>query len=266
MSRIGHLLLPLDGSVCAEAALGWLDLLPADRVTLLRVAEAGEEADVEAEHYLAATAARHAPTQARLETLVVTGDPAEAIVAAATDADLIVMCTRGRGGGGRLLFGSVADRVARHAPVPALLVRGGHAPVAAAPLDRVVVPLDGSAPAELALPWATTLATALGRPIELITVIDDADAGQARVETPEAASAYLEQVAERMRQQGVEAAPAVRRGAPEQELLNAVGPGDLLVLTTHGHGAAKRWQVGHVAERLLRRATAPAVVVRADLA
>lgn len=39
-------------------------------------------------------------------------------------ADLIVMGTHGRGGIGRLLLGSVAEGVARSAPVPVLLVRG----------------------------------------------------------------------------------------------------------------------------------------------
>ena len=39
------------------------------------------------------------------------------------DADLIAMTTHGRGGLGRLVFGSVADAVLRHAPCPILLVR-----------------------------------------------------------------------------------------------------------------------------------------------
>ena len=38
-------------------------------------------------------------------------------------ADLIAMTTHGRGGLGRLVFGSVADEVLRHAPCPILLVR-----------------------------------------------------------------------------------------------------------------------------------------------
>jgi len=48
------------------------------------------------------------------------------IIAEATSwpADLIVMGTHGRGGVERLVLGSVAERVARAAPVPLLLVRG----------------------------------------------------------------------------------------------------------------------------------------------
>jgi nucleotide-binding universal stress UspA family protein len=53
------------------------------------------------------------------------GDAAALILerARATDADLIAMTTHGRGGLGRLVFGSVADAVLRSAPCPILLVR-----------------------------------------------------------------------------------------------------------------------------------------------
>ena len=114
-----------------------------------------------------------------IETRIAHGGPAEAIVDDAADADLIVMSTQGAGGGGRLLFGSVADRVARHAPAPTLLLRGGHHPVAAQPVQRIVVALDGSLAAERALPLATLLATRLHVPVHFVTVDDaERDGGQ----------------------------------------------------------------------------------------
>lgn len=59
------------------------------------------------------------------ETAIIEGEPAEAIVrfARERDSDLIAMATHGRGGLGRLVYGSVADRVLRSAPCPVLLVR-----------------------------------------------------------------------------------------------------------------------------------------------
>ena len=53
------------------------------------------------------------------------GPAADAILAAAAalDADLIAMATRGRTGLNRLLFGSVAEAVLREAAVPVVLVR-----------------------------------------------------------------------------------------------------------------------------------------------
>jgi nucleotide-binding universal stress UspA family protein len=44
-----------------------------------------------------------------------------------------------------------------------------------------------------------------------------------------------------------------------------LGTGDLLVITTHGQGAARRWQIGNVAEKLLRQAATPVALVRADM-
>jgi nucleotide-binding universal stress UspA family protein len=61
--------------------------------------------------------------------LVWEGQPGEAIVeaAGAEGADIIVVGTRGRGGLGRMLLGSVSEYVVRHAPVPVLVVRPGAA-------------------------------------------------------------------------------------------------------------------------------------------
>jgi nucleotide-binding universal stress UspA family protein len=61
---------------------------------------------------------------ARPEIIVkaVTGVPAETLVAAAADADMIVVGTRGAGGFERLTLGSVGDQVARHARCPVVII------------------------------------------------------------------------------------------------------------------------------------------------
>lgn len=60
-----------------------------------------------------------------VETVILSGLPADSIVAYATEnkIDLIVMSTHGRTGLSRLLFGSVAESVLRHATCPIMLVR-----------------------------------------------------------------------------------------------------------------------------------------------
>jgi universal stress protein A len=60
-----------------------------------------------------------------VECRVVLGDPHGCILAAARDADTIVMSTAGRSGLPHLLIGSVAEKVVRHASVPVLTVRPG---------------------------------------------------------------------------------------------------------------------------------------------
>ena len=61
---------------------------------------------------------------ARVERSVVVGHPATEIIGAAEkDADLLVVGARGLGTVGRLVLGSVSDRVVQHAPCPVIVVK-----------------------------------------------------------------------------------------------------------------------------------------------
>jgi nucleotide-binding universal stress UspA family protein len=253
------ILVPLDGSERAEVALGWASALPAQRVRLLRVWPEEHPDSQEAVRYLEEVAARLRPPGRTIETRIAHGGPAEGIVNDAVDADLIVMSTQGAGGGGRLLFGSVADRVARHAPAPTLLLRGGHHPVDTQPVQRIVAALDGSRAAERGLPLATLLAKLLDVPVHLVSVSDHS------APLDEAPDAYLERTAASFQARDVSTSTEVRSGPAATEVMATLGPGDLLVITTHGQGAARRWQIGNVAEKLLRQAAAPVALVRADI-
>ncbi len=85
------------------------------------VAAGKDEADL----YLTQTADRLRKEGIRCGWRRLDGSAGERIVAEAAswEADLILMTTHGRGGLGRLLLGSVADYVVRHATIPILLVR-----------------------------------------------------------------------------------------------------------------------------------------------
>jgi nucleotide-binding universal stress UspA family protein len=63
--------------------------------------------------------------EARLILRVATGIPWEAIVEVidSEDIDLVVMANKGRGNLARVLFGSAAEKVFRHSPVPVVSVR-----------------------------------------------------------------------------------------------------------------------------------------------
>jgi nucleotide-binding universal stress UspA family protein len=55
---------------------------------------------------------------------VITGDPAEELVKASYDADMLVVGSRGRGSFAQLLMGSVSSKVAHHAACPVVIIRG----------------------------------------------------------------------------------------------------------------------------------------------
>ena len=216
---------------------------------------------------------------------VALGDPATQILQtiAQRGADLVAMTTHGRGTLGRFVFGSVADRIVRTSPVPVLLVRPAlTAATEGSVLARLLVPLDGSERAEAALPVAKGLAQRLAVPIQLVRATNSAQVlatlgGSGPFPaTPPAdiydrlgndleneATTYLSGVAKDLRAEGIDARWEVGLGSPYAEIANAIKPGDLLVMTSHGRGGVMRWLLGSVAEKLVREAPAPVLLVPA---
>jgi nucleotide-binding universal stress UspA family protein len=281
---IERILVPLDGSETAEVALAYVQVLPSHRVRLLAVES--DRADLTAvctaardcKTYLEAIAALLREQGRDVETMVVFGNPAEQIIALAATADLVVMGSHGHGAVERFVLGSVADQVARHAPVPTLIVRSGPEAATAVRLTRIVVPLDGSTHAEQALPVAATLAADLGVPTHLVRVLDfDAlratvqagiHAASASMRSQEAVQRHVEEyLAEQVQElwnQDLTATAEVLTGSPAVTLLDAIRPDDLVVMTTHGRGGVRRWLLGSVADKLVRAAAAPVLLVPAN--
>lgn len=75
-----------------------------------------------AERALAALKAQGRKAGVRVETRIIQGTPEKDIARAARPRDLIVISTHARRGLSRLLLGSVAENVVRHAPCPVLVV------------------------------------------------------------------------------------------------------------------------------------------------
>lgn len=136
-------------------------------------------------------------------------------------------------------------------------------------MNRVIVPLDGSATSEAALPHGIQLARTLGVPIMLVHVIDTSHVYDThaiallpdRLEMER----YLGDVAVRERiEECVEI--EVRFGTPTYELLQLaqVYPAGMFVMSTHGRGGLSRIVMGSVADQIIRSGTAPVMVIRAD--
>ena len=139
MDRGDRILVPLDGSKCAETILPRVEELVTGKKTgicLLRVVSASTfpgvdptEAQVkvvrEAEDYLEGLKEHLRAKGLDVDTHVRYGDDAEEILdhAAQKEIDLIAMSTHGRSGVKRFFLGSVAEKVLRHSPKPVYLVR-----------------------------------------------------------------------------------------------------------------------------------------------
>lgn len=216
---------------------------------------------------------------------VLEGDPEDAIVAAAIEnaVDMVTMSSHGRGAIGRAFFGSVADRVVRLSPVPVLVLR---TPEDEAPEDppvrRIIVPLDGSDLAEHALPVAIDVARTLAAPVHVVRAVDPAAnlpvTRGAFGMAPSITSEAMEQIwsdAESeakdtvtkgiaaLQAAGIEASGSVLHGSPFFAISEIALPDDLLILTSHGRGGVRRWLLGSVAEKLVREAPAPVLLVPA---
>jgi nucleotide-binding universal stress UspA family protein len=204
-------------------------------------------------------------------------------------ADLVVLTAHGRSPFGRFWLGSVADHLVRHLPMPAVLVRPHEGPVdyGRDPLPRhLLLPLDGTAVAEQVIESAVALGTLAQadyallravRPVlpspfylepsglsagvqELLDRLQDAHA-QLRREVND----YLEGVAARLRARGLQVRTVVVvEDQPALAILHeAVPPGtDLIALATHGRGGLGRLLLGSVADKVIRGAGVPVLVLR----
>ena len=222
-------------------------------------------------------------------SVVLEGDAAEAIIkeADARPGTLIVMATHGRSGLGRWLMGSVTDKVVRHAHQPTLVVRArdgadgarDSADGSRANIGEVILPLDGSATAEAAIPHAVEMAKLLGAGISLIRAVSPASHADASLEympdsyqrlvedAREDAEEYLDGVATRIRDQGIsEVRSEASIGNASSAIVDLARAADepLVVMATHGRSGVGRWVLGSVADRVVRHGPGPVLVVRPD--
>ena len=146
-------------------------------------------------------------------------------------------------------------------------------------IRRILVPVDFSAPSCRALDYATALAGNLGASINLVHVLPDPPLSQSAwelyvPESPEVreqryrdASARLADLAAVCTEWGGHVTTEVRLGSPTGEIeAAAIDYGsDLIVMSTHGRTGLPHLLLGSIAERLLRTAPCPVLMVRQSL-
>lgn len=129
--------------------------------------------------------------------------------------------------------------------------------------EKILVPLDGSEIAEVALPYAEELAGRLGSEITLISVSHSAEEQDQQM-----FQFYIQKTVESVRERAeraIEVDSAILVGNPAEEIVDYADSGniDLIVMATHGHSGIRRWALGSVADKVLRATGRPVVLVRA---
>jgi nucleotide-binding universal stress UspA family protein len=159
------------------------------------------------------------------------------------------------------------------------------------PYSKILLPLDGSQFAVQALPHAEAIAGALGATLILFEVVEDpltvmasqlsgvtgglGSTGSVGIgalppdenthrKAMDAAQGYLDELAVSLKHRKIDAVVDINAGEPAERIVDyAAAQGvDLIVMSSHGRTAVKRWTYGSVASKVLQAASCPVLVVR----
>ncbi len=199
-----------------------------------------------------------------VDSLVVNGDPDALLAAAAEDADLLVVGTRGAGGFAHLHLGSVAHHLAHHTQVPLAIVptsAAGHR------VKRIVVGVDGSAGSAAAVEFCATLAPLLAATVVAVyadePLVEWVSGSSARSWSRFAESEVRQWVAP-IEDNGVPVAVEIERDIhPIAALCRAIEaePDTLAVVGTRGLGGITGLRLGRVPIQLVHHTGAAVVMV-----
>lgn len=154
------------------------------------------------------------------------------------------------------------------------------------PYRHIIVALDGSAIAEQVLPHVESLAERFGSTVTLLQVVTPVEAllfagtvldplsprryaelEQTTAELRSDAVSYLASLRDRLAAKGLVVDCASPEGPASDVIVEQTRQreADLIAMTTHGRGGLSRWVFGSVAEDVLRHASCPVLVMRADI-
>lgn len=290
-----RILVPLDGSSAAEIVLPHVEGIAAKfgaEIILVSVLEPAEDERDQLYRYYLERIAKQVQRQLKswgakegilVKGEILMGKPAGEIVRYADEnnVNLITMTSYGRSGRSPWFMGNVAAKVLRTTGKPVLLIR---APADKAMLKRkslikrILVPLDGSAVGETAIPYVETLGQVLGSELVLFQVVKppvpigiEAPTMSTIYEeelerTRASAVVYLDRVGKKLQEKGLSTSSAINLGPPADQIIdyaetNAV---DLIAMSTHGRSGIGRWVFGSVTDKVVHAGNIAVLTIRAS--
>jgi nucleotide-binding universal stress UspA family protein len=206
------------------------------------------------------------------------GGTATSIVeqAVETRADLIVIGTHGRSGFNRLLMGSIAEKVLRHAPCPVLTIPSAASSTEEPSFRRVLCPVDFSPASEQAVGFALDLARQAAGTVTLLNVVEWLAEEQPVADADFDVTAIREQMARKARERlqalvsgesrtecEIEETVTFGRAHREVVRLAAEQQNDLIVMGAQGRGGVGLALFGSTTQQVVRSASCPVLVVHA---
>ena len=138
--------------------------------------------------------------------------------------------------------------------------------------NKIIVPLDGSELAEVALPYAAELAGRLGSEVVILHVCESADDRYHNMHklyvqkmagtTKRLVKRYLE----KLDSTSISVRSAILFGHPAEQIVDYAETEriDLIVLATHGLSGIRRWVLGSVADKVVNATKRPLILIRAS--
>jgi len=293
-----HILLPLDGSQLAEAAIPYAAELCRKtnaEITLLHVIEKDAPPQIHGQrhlttedescNYLGEIAERFFGFCSKVNRHVHTEEVslvAQSIVEHSGEysPDLIILSAHGEGGLRDMVTGSIAQQVIAAGSVAVLLIKPDLQEQKMLPsFANIFVPLDGEPDHEFALELAGKLALELGSSLYLMRVVptlstltgEHAAVGTLLPGTTDAyleiaeeeACEYLQERLDAWRKNGVPCNAEVQRGDIAQEVVVAASrvQSDLIVLGTHGKAGLSAFWAGSMASKIASKTHLPILLV-----
>lgn len=208
---------------------------------------------------------------ASVSSKLVTGLPWSSIVEVVEqDAaiDLVAIGTHGRTGLARVLLGSVAEKVVRHAPCSVLAIRPG---TAIAPFSHVLCPTDFSELSREVVELAVQLPRPAGAGVTLLHVVDPPPIYNEEPGAPDLVTGLVQRSVGRLDAIASELRPGMREPLETRTRIGFAGAQilaelaersyDLVVMGSHGRSGLQRI-FGSVAEKVVRHAPCPVLVAR----
>ena len=223
-----------------------------------RVLEKEEETlEREEERRLAQDVAEITAAGVTVTRMVREGDPDKEIVAAARElgADLVIMGSHSRRSIWDVVLGNTAEKVAKSAPCPVLIV-SHQPPHTNEAMQRILLATDFSPHSDVVQKVAVSLAKGEGQTLGVLTVLDPG-------EVEAAANQDAEWVIASAQIYGVQTQKLIRHGRPAEEIVQAARDMRADVIVMGSHGQRSIWEVllGGTAEGVAKSAPCPVLIV-----